>query len=147
MEILHSNLADNAQQNDLNSNENQNKNKCIEKSDPHSNPQDESSDNKFLSAKNCRTSEDYDKIGQMFLFQPEVKNSSALDNGPFLPRIEPHLTYTLVIDLDETLVHFEEHEDYGQFFVRPYATEFLEKMAKLYEIVIFTAAVQDVYFF
>lgn len=55
--------------------------------------------------------------------------------------------YTLVLDLDETLVHFEEMGEYGQFYVRPYATEFLIEMGNYYEIVIFTAAVQEVYSF
>jgi CTD small phosphatase-like protein 2 len=48
------------------------------------------------------------------------------------------------LDLDETLVHFQELEDFGQFFVRPFAPQFLQEMGKYYEIVIFTAAVQEV---
>lgn len=51
--------------------------------------------------------------------------------------------YTLVLDLDETLVHFEESTDGGQFLVRPYAQEFLAKMKDHFEVVIFTAAVKD----
>lgn len=31
----------------------------------------------------------------------------------------------------------------GQFLVRPYAEEFLKEMSKYYEVVIFTAALQD----
>lgn len=40
----------------------------------------------------------------------------------------------LVLDLDETLIHFQEDEDSGQFLIRPYAKEFLVQMAKFYEI-------------
>ena len=40
----------------------------------------------------------------------------------------------LVLDLDETLIHFQEDEDSGQFLIRPYAKEFLIQMAKFYEI-------------
>jgi len=36
---------------------------------------------------------------------------------PFLPTIRNNLKYTLVLDLDETLIHFNEEEDY--FAVRP----------------------------
>ena len=60
--------------------------------------------------------------------------------------------YTLVLDLDETLVHYQEVRYYsilkfpkggGQFLVRPYAEEFLEQLSKYYEIFIFTAALPD----
>ena len=46
-----------------------------------------------------------------------------------------------MLDLDETLVHFDEDTDY--LAIRPYATEFLEEMANYYEIVIFTAGMKD----
>ena len=48
--------------------------------------------------------------------------------------------YTLVLDLDETLVHFEHRR--MVYKVRPLCIRFLTDMAKLYEIVIFTAAHQ-----
>ena len=48
--------------------------------------------------------------------------------------------YTLVLDLDETLVHFEHRR--MVYKVRPLCMRFLTDMAKLYEIVIFTAAHQ-----
>ncbi|CAD8177687.1 unnamed protein product [Paramecium octaurelia] len=52
--------------------------------------------------------------------------------------------YTLVLDLDETLVHYQEFpKGGGQFLVRPFAEEFLEALSKHYEIVIFTAALPD----
>ena len=40
----------------------------------------------------------------------------------------------LVLDLDETLIHFQEDEDSGQFLIRPYAKEFLIQMNKYYEL-------------
>ena len=49
-----------------------------------------------------------------------------------------------MLDLDETLVHYVEQDDQGKFLIRPFAYEFLEEMAKYYEVVIFTAAMQDV---
>ena len=61
--------------------------------------------------------------------------------------------YTLVLDLDETLVHYFDVSPspfYTQlgaeshFLIRPGCFEFLEEMAKYYELVIFTAAMQDV---
>ncbi|CAD8073346.1 unnamed protein product [Paramecium sonneborni] len=62
---------------------------------------------------------------------------------PILPS-KSTKTYTLVLDLDETLVHYQEFPNGGgQFLVRPYTEEFLEKLSKYYEIIIFTAAQPD----
>ena len=62
---------------------------------------------------------------------------------PFLPALSPEEkdnTYTLVLDLDETLIHyFEMGGDRGHFLIRPGAHEFLKRMSDLYEVVIFTA--------
>lgn len=58
-----------------------------------------------------------------------------------MPPVADHYEYTLVLDLDETLVHFDQKK--RQFRVRPCALKFLREMAKYYEVVIFTAALQD----
>ena len=66
---------------------------------------------------------------------------------PYLPSksiIRNPRKYTLVLDLDETLVHFVEDNDSAFIQIRPGAEYFLEEMCKYYEIVIFTAAMQDV---
>ncbi len=52
-------------------------------------------------------------------------------------------TYTLVLDLDETLVHYFEIGSEGHFLVRPGCDTFLKEMSQIYEVVIFTAAMQD----
>lgn len=49
--------------------------------------------------------------------------------------------YTLVLDLDETLLHFDDRKD--EVRVRPFALDFLEQMSRYYEIVIFTAGMRD----
>lgn len=53
--------------------------------------------------------------------------------------------YTLVLDLDETLIHFDdENKDEEVFYmVRPGLNKFLTEMSQIFEIVIFTAALQD----
>eukprot|EP00340_Litonotus_pictus_P003672 CAMPEP_0170516004 /NCGR_PEP_ID=MMETSP0209-20121228/2362_1 /TAXON_ID=665100 ORGANISM="Litonotus pictus, Strain P1" /NCGR_SAMPLE_ID=MMETSP0209 /ASSEMBLY_ACC=CAM_ASM_000301 /LENGTH=989 /DNA_ID=CAMNT_0010800749 /DNA_START=55 /DNA_END=3024 /DNA_ORIENTATION=+ len=50
---------------------------------------------------------------------------------------------TLVLDLDETLVHFSYSPSGGSFIVRPGCNEFLRNIAKVYEVMIFTAATQE----
>lgn len=50
-----------------------------------------------------------------------------------------------MLDLDETLIHYVDSSD-GQdsfFLIRPFCEEFLKEMAQYYEIVIFTAGVQE----
>ena len=63
---------------------------------------------------------------------------------PFLPPLDTNkYTYTLVLDLDETLVHYIEEETRAYVQVRPYADYFLNEMSKYFELVIFTAAAED----
>jgi hypothetical protein len=54
--------------------------------------------------------------------------------------------YTLVLDLDETLVHYMEEDGAAFVQIRPFTEIFLDTMAKYYEVVIFTAALSDVRF-
>lgn len=61
---------------------------------------------------------------------------------PFLPEAEPGI-YTLVLDLDETLVHYFDLGPDSHFLIRPGCEEFLSELSKYYELVIFTAAMQD----
>ena len=62
---------------------------------------------------------------------------------PFLPPIYQKYKYTLVLDMDETLVHFFFTHTNGMFFVRPYCFEFLNELNNLYEIVTFTAGTKE----
>jgi CTD small phosphatase-like protein 2 len=58
----------------------------------------------------------------------------------------PKKQFTLVLDLDETLIHYDEEihrcSDGIKFNTRPFAHEFLREMSKYFEIVIYTAADQ-----
>jgi len=61
---------------------------------------------------------------------------------PYLPM--SNKKYTLVLDLDETLIHYVEEENTAFVQVRPNTDIFLAELNKYYEIVIFTAAMSDV---
>jgi Dullard-like phosphatase family protein len=54
--------------------------------------------------------------------------------------------YSLVLDLDETLIHFKENfsmHSNGVLRIRPGLSEFLEDVGKYYELIVFTTATQD----
>ena len=61
---------------------------------------------------------------------------------PFLPPEDPN-KYTLILDLDETLIHFFFTPSGGAFLIRPHCFEFLEEMSKIFDIAIFTAGMKD----
>lgn len=82
-------------------------------------------------------------------FKKVAHNRSPKPNrsgGGFLPpNADPSYPYTLVLDLDETLIHFKETEkDGAKFLIRPNTRLFLSELAKHYEIIIFTAATKEV---
>ena len=72
---------------------------------------------------------------------------------PYLPPNFGEKAYTLVLDLDETLIHLEcdeegedgnDHEDGVYYLIRPGTIRFINELSKYYELVIFTAAMPDV---
>mmetsp|Transcript_25423 Transcript_25423/g.22580 ORF Transcript_25423/g.22580 Transcript_25423/m.22580 type:complete len:289 (+) Transcript_25423:50-916(+) len=67
-----------------------------------------------------------------------------IPQSPFLPeKPMDEKEYTLVLDLDETLIHYVDQPPNSCFLTRPGALEFLEEMYKYYEIVVFTAGMKD----
>jgi TFIIF-interacting CTD phosphatase-like protein len=69
----------------------------------------------------------------------------------FMPQKAPFLAkrkvgdsqYCLVLDLDETLIHYVDNGPDSYFLVRPFCIEFLKELSQYYEIVVFTAGVQE----
>ena len=61
---------------------------------------------------------------------------------PFLGKINPKYKYTLVLDLDETIVHYIKYKKAEYVQVRPYLDDFIKELSQFYEIVIFTASYQ-----
>ena len=73
------------------------------------------------------------------------KNNYAHLPTPYLPKISKK-KYTLVLDLDETLIHFKVHQNdnnSGILQFRPFISEFLFNLKNYYELIVFTAATQD----
>ena len=82
-----------------------------------------------------------------------LANSSYFQNNktnvsipvPYLAN-KSNKPYTLVLDLDETLIHFKanpNNEESGTIKIRPYLYQFLDNIKKYYELVVFTAATQE----
>jgi len=73
--------------------------------------------------------------------------SSKINNvkeiPPYLPAINPKYKFTLVLDVDETMIHFFFTYINGMFFVRPYFFQFINEINKYYEIVTFTAGTKE----
>ena len=99
----------------------------------------------------------FDKDNMEYLFEEKIIKSEIEENHTPNPAI-PYLSFpkpsekklTLVLDLDETLIHFpddkmdnfEEEINYS-LKIRPFASELLEKLHPHYELIIYTAANQD----
>ncbi len=70
-------------------------------------------------------------------------SNNIKDTPPFLPPINPKYKYTLILDMDETLIHYFFTHINGMFFVRPYCFNFLRELNEIYEIVTFTAGTKE----
>ena len=85
--------------------------------------------------------------GSIFASSSYFKNNKLNVSIP-VPYLDKKSTkqYTLVLDLDETLIHFKpnpNNEESGTIKIRPFLMEFLEKIKNYYDLVVFTAATQE----
>ena len=58
-----------------------------------------------------------------------------------LPKIKNCYEYSLVLDLDETLISYQK--ELASVILRPGLKEFLHRMKKIYELILFTSATHD----
>ena len=80
----------------------------------------------------------------------ENNNNNIFENqegkkpeAPFLKPINKKYKYTLVLDLDETLIHYIPYENEEYVEIRPGAEEFIKELSIFFEIIIFTASRQS----
>jgi TFIIF-interacting CTD phosphatase-like protein len=67
---------------------------------------------------------------------------SFTPTAPYLPPLtEKDPKYCLVVDLDETLIHYNEAENF--YLVRPGVNQFLKELKDEFELVLFTASVKE----
>ena len=107
---------------------------------------------------NDKSYEDINNFYRQYILRVDNVNGSILasillrDNAEFKSVPPPYLhthnqkQYSLILELDETLVYFKvnpDNESEGVLKVRPGVMEFLEDVDKYYELIIFTCATQD----
>ena len=84
-------------------------------------------------------------IASSSYFEKNKNNFNTKLQFPYLPKIS-NKKYTLVLDLDETLIHFKVHQNdnnSGILQFRPFISEFLSNIKNYYELIVFTAATED----
>ena len=84
-------------------------------------------------------------LKNMLIYSSENSQESFVHvnlQGPFLPKIDSKYKYTLVLDLDETIIHCLDQQEIVPL-IRPLIKLFLSELSKYYEIVIFTASIKD----
>ena len=77
-----------------------------------------------------------------------LKNNFKINSKEKIPYLtkkkDKNKIFTLVLDLDETLISFHRDENgIGIIKPRPYLFQFLKEMSKIYELIIFTAATKE----
>ena len=81
-------------------------------------------------------------LGSVFL---QRNNKFRTLPSPYV-RTKNNKEFSLVLDLDETLIYFKtknDGEEGGVLKVRPGINEFLDEVGKYYELILFTTATQD----
>lgn len=81
--------------------------------------------------------------------EDKAKNDvvEVLVEAPYIKNSELTKKYCLVLDLDETLIHYKvdpSNSDDGDMLIRPYMFEFLNGLEKYYELILFTAGTEEV---
>ena len=59
---------------------------------------------------------------------------------PYLKKINPKYQYSLILDLDEILIHYLQNK--GHIQIRPGAENFIKELSEFYEIIIFTKSLK-----
>ena len=112
----------------------------------------------FFKKLNEKSYEDINVFFRECILRVDNMNGSVLasiflkENHIFKTEPAPYLKtknrkpYSLILDLDETLVHFKvnpQNDSEGVLRVRPGIVEFLDSIDQYYELIIFTAATQE----
>ena len=83
-------------------------------------------------------------LGSILASSLKEKEYFQTEPSPYI-KTKNRKQYSLILDLDETLVHFKANEDdtEGVLKIRPGVLQFLDQVGKYYELIIFTAGTQE----
>ena len=95
--------------------------------------------NKTTSYKNLMSSDDYSIINKI----DKIITTVNTDIVHQLPPIKDYFTYTLVLDLDATLIYLSRETEKKKLIFRPGLLEFLHDMKSIYELVLFSSGVNS----
>ena len=124
----------------------------------HYKTQNTSNLSEFFKTLSEKTYEEIDTFFRDYIFRVDNFSGSVLasvflkENENFKTEPAPYIhtknrkKYSLILDLDETLIHFKINNDddsEGVLQIRPGAIKFLEKVGQYYELIVFTAATKD----
>lgn len=83
------------------------------------------------------------KTSNLYPILKKYHLKNEVNKNSILPNKNLNYYYTLVIDLDETLIHYFNTPKGGTFFLRPNCINFLNELSPLFEIIIFTASKRE----
>ena len=115
---------------------NNNNNENFDNNENYNESNYNNNNNDLYSYNNNNNNNDYSYNNNML----NIKLKSPF-NSYFLPKINNNLyQYTLVLDLDETLIYVRHSKNNNKrtLIIRPYLYEFLNRMKKIYELILFS---------
>ena len=74
---------------------------------------------------------------------PNPKATLNASTEPFIKTPLINKKFCLVLDLDETLIHFKNDTENAKFLIRPHTYDFLKNLEPFFELIIFTAAKKE----
>ena len=82
----------------------------------------------------------YPEVASQPIDTPTIKNSPE---KKLLLQKSNDKRYTIVFDLDETLIHFKSQNIRSKFLIRPHTYNILRNLGSVFEIIVFTAAQKE----
>ena len=86
----------------------------------------------------------FNSLSSYLPVKPQTTNNTFTVSEPnALITSTTNKRYTLVLDLDETLIHFKTENSKSKFLIRPHAYNILRNLNEHFELIIFTAAQKE----
>lgn len=95
-----------------------------------------------------KVTKDYQKAMNVLIFNVKrfflnINTDMVVRQQSMLVTEPPKRKFTLVFDLDETLIHFHNNGNSSKFLIRPHTYDILKNLSPFFELIIFTAAQKE----